>query len=568
MNSRTMIKDAVGGWFRFDYVTDRHYSVNSRIDWGRLDEGWPLLLSLVLCVAVLGWMAWQKLWLFWLDEAMLLVSIQHVPDFPGLFGALPLYDQGGPIGLLAVSWGLAKAGLPLFTQKLLPLAASFATVWAVAAAARRSGFGATATGFAVFFLVATTEFSSAFGDLKQYIFDMLAVSLLLLAAVSERRAAGVLLVLACAVGAVFSFAAPVLLVMLPFLYGRVGTRLLLLAGVLLAGFFLGSYLLYVADALRFQMSNYRDVYEEGFLSLSARSVRPAARLLMSHVPTISGRTPAFQILFVLVALLGTAVAVFRRERAGMMFVAVLAVMGGLSLLHLYPLLPGRYTDYLGCFTALMAGRTVAWAGGFLRWPGARLPPGFAWGFARGARGLGLVAPVVLVGFGLAVFVREGGWKSEIGRLPLLSLAVAERVRADAVVPVSLAQPQFDLVRERVRGPRVIAADARSGTTVSEEEALRDPAAMERPGSWSLLMKLEQVRFGWRKVGSGIDSSLYFRWLLGRIGDLHRVVLIAPTCLLPHGVDFGELAGRLAERGAVEELDGTPCYRTLLWTRHR
>lgn len=565
MNSRMMIKDAAGGQFRFDFVTGRRYSVDSRIDWRWRDEGWPLLLSAVLCVVVLGWVAWRKLWLFWLDEAMLIVSIQHVRDFSGLFGPLPLYDQGGPIGLLAVSWGLAKAGLPLFTQKLLPLAAGFATVWAVAAAARRSGFGAVATGFAVFVLVGTTEFSSAFGDFKQYAFDMLAVSLLLLAAVSERRAAGVLLVLACAVGAVFSFVAPVLLVMLPFLYRRVGTPLLVLAGVLLAGFFLGSYLLYVADALRFQMGNYRDVYGEGFLSLSAESIRPAARLLMSHVPTISGRTPAFQILFVLVALLGTGVAVFRRERAGLMFVAVLAVMGGLSLLHLYPLLPGRYTDYLGCFTALMAGRAVAWAGGILRWPGVRLPPGIV----QGARGLALVAPVVLVGFGLAVFVREGGWKSAIGQLPLSSLAAAERVRADAVVPVSLAQPQFDLVRERVRGPRVIEADTRSGTTVAEEEMLHDPdAAMERPGSWALLMKLEQVRFGWRKVGSGIDSSLYFGWLLGRIEDLHRVVLIAPTCLLPYGVDFGELTGRLAERGAVEELEGTPCYRTLLWTRHR
>ncbi|MBI0534725.1 hypothetical protein D9599_03960 [Roseomonas sp. KE2513] len=132
--------------------------------------------------------------------------------------------------------------------------------------------------------------------------------------------------------------------------------------------------------------------------------------------------------------------------------------------------------------------------------------------------------------------------------------------------VSLAQPQFDLVRERVRGQRVIQADARSGTTVAEEEVLHDPdAAMERPGSWALLMMLEQVRFGWCKVGSGIDLSLHLGWLLGRIGDLHRVMLIAPTCLLPYGMDFGELTGRLAERGAVE---GTPCCRTLPWTRHR
>ncbi|MBI0534724.1 hypothetical protein D9599_03955 [Roseomonas sp. KE2513] len=72
---------------------------------------------------------------------MLCVSIQHVRDFSGLFGPLPLYDQGGPVGLLAVSWGLAKAGPPLFTQKLLPLLAGFVTVGAVAAAARRSRFG-------------------------------------------------------------------------------------------------------------------------------------------------------------------------------------------------------------------------------------------------------------------------------------------------------------------------------------------------------------------------------------------------------------------------------------------
>jgi hypothetical protein len=152
------------------------------------DDRWMLFSAMVLCVCVFGWIAWQKLWSFWLDEAMLLISIERVQTFAGLFHALPVYDQGLPTGLALVAWALHTAALPIFTQKLLPTLAGAAILPALVVTARRSGFGATATMFCIFMLVASPEYSYLFCNFKQYAFEELAVTLMLLAAVSERRA--------------------------------------------------------------------------------------------------------------------------------------------------------------------------------------------------------------------------------------------------------------------------------------------------------------------------------------------------------------------------------------------
>lgn len=528
-------------------------------------DAWLLACALSLCACVLFWVAWQKLRPFWLDEAMLLLAIERIESFAGLFRPLPLYDQGLPTGLVLIAWALHKAALPLFTQKLLPILAGAATLPVLVAAARRSGFGMTATAFCIFMLVASSDYSFQFGNFKQYAFETLAVALVLLAAVSGRRACAALVVAACVLSLFFTFVTPVILVMLPFLYRRMSTPVLAGAIALLALGFAAAYVVYLKSALQFALSNYQYGFRPGFLPRSPRAVGLLVHVFMSHMPTIAVRPYDFRRFCTLLSLLGAAVALARRERIGLMFAAVVLVVSALSMLHSYLLGEGRYSGYLLAFLVLLAGRGVqaivaaprSWR---TRLP-ARLLPG-----ARLARQAALL---LLVGFGLSRFVQNGAWFVKVGALPYAALAAADAARPDAIVPLGLGQPQIELARRHMRldTRRFVEVNPAAAMRLPDQEVLRRPPDLfEKPGAWPLFMRAEQVHLRWLDTTTVLEIDDYYGWLLRQAELLRKVVFIAPTCLGPPDVQLDGLMRRLAEAGTMRQLATTPCYSTVLWTR--
>ncbi len=525
-----------------------------------------LLCALALCAGVLGWTAWQKLWSFWLDEAMLLTAVEHVGTVAGLFRPLPLYDQGMPTGFLLIAWLMHKAALPLLTQKLLPILASGAVVAAVVAAARRSGLGATATMVSLFTLLAANSYSYAFGNFKHYAFEMLAISLVLLAAVSERRSAAISIVAASIIGLLLTFATPIILVMLVFLYGRVSTRLLITIIALLAVAFGAGYSLYLGAALHLNLTNYDYIYDKGYLPLSPGALNTLAHIVMSHAPALPFATYRLQRLFTLFALFGAAVALIRRERSAMMFVAVLLVLSVLSVLHRYPFLEGRFSGYLLPFVVLFLGRGVQTIVTAMR-PLQGCIPVRAIPAARVAK---QVALVLLVGFGLVCFRTNGGWFATVGPLPYSALAAADAANPDVIVPLGLVQPQVDLVRSArpTHTQRFLEVNATSAPRPSNQTIQRHPPDLvEEPGAWALVIRAEQVRLNWLQATDPLTIDDYFGWLLTQAGSLHSAAFIAPTCMVPPDVHFAQFMRRLAETGEIRELDKTACYSTVLWTRN-
>lgn len=529
------------------------------------DDTWVLFCAIALCACILSWIAWQKLWPFWLDEAMLLVAIEHIDAFTGLFRPLPLYDQGLPTGLVLIAWVLHKAALPLLTQKLLPILAGAATLPALVAAARRSRFGETATMFCIFMLVGSSDFSYQFGNFKQYAFEMLAVMLVLLAAVSERRACAALLVVSCILSLCFTFVTPLILVMLLFLYKRVSTLLLFGVIAILGLSFAAAYIFYLKAALQFALSNYQYGFKPGFLPPSPHALNILTHVFMSHMPEIPVRSYDFRRLFTLLSLFGAAVALVRRERIGLMFVAVVLVLSVLSALHFYLLGEGRYSGYLLPFLVLLAGRGVQAVVTALRPLRVYLP-------VRAALELRLAkqaALLLLVGFSLACFVRNSEWFVRVGALPYAALAAADAAKPDAIVPLGLGQPQVDLARSHLRlgTQRFVEVNATAAARLSDQEILRHPPDLfKEPGAWPLVMRAEQVRLGWLDTTTPLKIDDYFGWILQQAELLHRIVFIAPTCMAPPDSHLGRLMQDLAQTGTMRELDTTPCYSTVLWTR--
>jgi hypothetical protein len=286
---------------------------------------------------------------------------------------------------------------------------------------------------------------------------------------------------------------------------------------------------------------------------------------MSHMPELPVCTYDFRRLFTLLSLFGAAVALVRRERIGLMFVAVILVLTVLSALHLYLLGEGRYSAYLLPFLVLLGGRSVQAVVTALRPLRARFPVRVT----LEARLAKQVALLLLVGFSLACFVRNSAWFLRVGALPYAALAAADAARPDAIVPLGLGQPQVDLVRSHshLSTRRFVEVNPTEAARLSDEEIQRHPPDLfEEPGAWPLVMRAEQVRLGWLDTTTPLRIDDYFGWIQQQAELLHRVVFIAPTCMALPDSHLGRLMQGLAQTGTIRELDTTPCYSTVLWTQ--
>lgn len=412
----------------------------------------------------------------WLDEAMLALNV--IPaEMPDLTRQLPRYEQAAPLGFLFVSKlvGMA-ADYSEHSLRLLPLAAGLASVlltYVVALPIVGRGTALLATA-----LVAVSPLALRFSvEFKHYGVELAAAlaGLWLWWHMAQGRCRGWSTLVFAAAGLLlitFSFtviivlcAAGVCILYLAFTE-RAAWRRYLGAGAVLACWafgFLAYYFWFVQPATAAQFDVYGFYFDTGYVGARrsaweefiwhARTAARALREFLFHAAVIPSEISLGAAAAAAGFWVGGLPFLWRKSRSFVILLAAtLALLYGLSVAGLFPLLPGRYLLFLLPFFALPFAAGVQQAAAWTRRHVAS--PASSW----------LVVALVIVALGLpAISGVYATVKPDIEQIRPLIALIRARPPDEPLVVYHYAQPTFEYYTRGESIPYIGRVDHPTGT---------------------------------------------------------------------------------------------------------